>query len=96
MFHFSRCGFGIHNYQISDEACIADETWHHKTFNGQKVEGSEYTRSRFVRIEKCSRCGKEKAYRFLTSPRTEDVVLSVDFARAEIARARKGTTNDSV
>jgi len=85
----TRCSFGIHKYALNDEVITGTETWYRNDGYGMRIPDSDFTRHRRVKVEKCMRCGKKKAYRYLdnySSDQWEE--LTVEFAEAEIARVR--------
>lgn len=56
-----RCKLGSHNFEKVDAIILKTEEWC-ETYRGQKLQGSDYKVHFYLQIDKCSRCGQEKAY----------------------------------
>lgn len=57
------CKLGDHSFVITAER-IKEEKWYKKDAHwGRKIEGTDFIREKRCVVEKCSKCGKEIAWK---------------------------------
>lgn len=82
-----RCRWGFHNFEVEKETSET-EGWHRAYYIHGKdvpVPGSNFTRTLFTRVEKCSRCGFRRGIRVYDDGQEKDR-LTAEYAEKEIER----------
>jgi len=78
-------GWHSHKWTVDASKVVRTETWY-RSYDGKRLEGSDYDRHISVTVEKCSKCGKERAFKgYANEDRCYAERLSPEYARQLIA-----------